>query len=123
MGYEMSVVFVGSYVEVRSRGDKSYQTAVALWAEITRVCNQSDCYRILGIAESTTAMPIMDSVKHEKLLADFAVTRKYKIAWVELNPEAIGNVKFLETFLTNRGLVNGRLFRDVDEARRWLLDD
>ncbi len=35
MPYEMSVTFNGAYVEARSVGDKSYQTAVALWREIT----------------------------------------------------------------------------------------
>ena len=121
MTYEMSVTFTGDYVEARSTGDKSYQTAVALWTEITRVCAESHCYKVLGIGNSTTAMPTMDSVRHEQLFKDFAITFNYKIAWVELNQEALGSIRFLENFLLNRGLVNGRLFHDVDEARQWLL--
>ncbi len=38
MSYEMSVTFMGDYVEAHSTGDKSYQTAVTLWREILRVC-------------------------------------------------------------------------------------
>ena len=121
MAYEMSVIFTGDYVEVHSSGDKSYQTAVALWTEITRVCAEHNCYKVLGIGRSTTAMPIMDAVKHEQLFKDFAITCDYKIAWVELNEAAIGNVRFLENFLLNRSLVNGKLFHDVDQAREWLL--
>jgi hypothetical protein len=121
MTYEMSVAFTGEYVEARSTGDKSYQTAVALWTEITRVCAENHCYKVLGIGHSTTAMPTMDSVKHEQLFKDFAITLNYKIAWVELNREALDSIRFLENFLLNRGLVNGRLFHDVDEARQWLL--
>jgi len=123
MSYEMSVSFTGDYVEARSSGDKCYSTAVALWTEITRVCHENNCYKVLGIGKSTTAMPIMDSVKHEQLFKDFAITRKYKIAWIELNQEAISSVKFLENYVLNRSLVNGKLFYTIEKAKCWLLQD
>jgi hypothetical protein len=122
MSYEMSVAFTGKYVLAHSIGDKSYQTAVALWKEITKVCEQNNCYRILGIADSTTAMPIMDSMNHAQLFKDFEITNRYRIAWVELNPKALGNLKFLETVLLNRGMLNGKTFDDVEEAKQWLLE-
>ena len=122
MSYEMSVTFMGDYVEARSTGDKNYQTAVALWQEIIKVCAEHNCYKVLGIGESTTPMSTMDAMHHEKLFKDFAITRRYQIAWVELNKEAVGSMKFLETVLLNRGLLNGMLFPNVEEAKRWLLD-
>ena len=121
MSYQMSVIFMGDYVEARSTGDKSYQTAVALWREIIRVCDEHDCYKVLGIGQSTTPMPTMDAMNHTKLFQEFSITRKYQIAWVELNREAVGSIKFLETVLLNRGLLNGKLFHEVAEAKRWLL--
>ena len=121
MSYQMSVIFMGDYVEARSTGDKSYQTAVALWREIIRVCDEHDCYKVLGIGESTTPMSTMDAMNHTKLFQDFSITRKYQVAWVELNREAVGSIKFLETVLHNRGLLNGKLFHEVAEAKRWLL--
>jgi len=123
MSYEMSVVFTGDYVEARSIGEKSYQTAVALWNEIIKVCDKQNCYKVLGIGESSTGMPIMDAMQHEKLFRDFSITRKYKIAWVELNREAVGSIKFVETVLLNRGLLNGMVLSTVEEAQRWLLDE
>lgn len=124
MSYEMSAVFTGDYVEARSIGDKSYQTAVALWNEILKVCDEHNCYKVLGVGSSTSkGMPTMAAMQHEQLFKDFAITRKYKIAWVELNKEAVGSIKFLETVLLNRGLLNGMLFSTVEEARQWLLDE
>lgn len=123
MTYEMSVIYKGDYVEARSVGDKSYQTAVALWSEITKVCAEHDCYKVLGIAESSTAMPVMDAMSHAQLFKDFAITNRYRIAWAELNKAAIGNLKFLETVLFNRGMLNGKAFHDVEEAKRWLLQE
>lgn len=121
MSYQMSVTFMGDYVEARSTGDKSYQTAVMLWQEIIRVCAEHDCYRVLGVGESTKPMPTMAAMNHAKLFQDFSITRKYQIAWVELNREAVDSIKFVETVLLNRGLLNGKLFLDVVEAKRWLL--
>jgi hypothetical protein len=37
-----------------------------------------------------------------------------------LNPAAYEMTEVAETILLNRGLVNGRLFTDEFEARRWL---
>lgn len=123
MSYEMSVTCKGDYVEVHSIGDKSYQTAIALWNEILKVCEAHHCYKVLGVGESSTGMPTMDSMQHEQLFKDFAITRKYQIAWVELNKEAVGSIKFLETVLLNRGMLNGLLFPTVEEAKTWLLDE
>ncbi len=123
MSYEMSVVFTGDYVEAHSIGDKSYQTAVTLWSEILAVCDEHNCYKVLGIGESSKGMTTMDAMSHEQLFKDFEITHKFKIAWVELNKEAVASMKFLETVLLNRGLLNGMLFSTVEEAKRWLLEE
>jgi hypothetical protein len=122
MSFEMSVTFKGDYVEARSVGDKSYETSVALWGKITEVCAQHNCYKVLGIAESSTAMPVMDSMNHAQLFKDCEITNRYRIAWAELNKEAIANLKFLETVLFNRGLMNSKMFHDVEAAKQWLLE-
>ena len=123
MTYEMSVTFKGDYVEARSIGDKSYQTAVTLWREITQVCDAHKCYKVLGIAQSSTAMPVMDAMNHAQLFKDFAITNKYRIAWAELNKDAVGSLKFIETVLLSRGMLKGKTFHDAEEAKRWLLDE
>lgn len=122
MRYEMLVTFMGTYVEARSVGEKSYQTAEKLWAEITRICQEHDCYRVLGIADSDKQMSLMDSINHEQLFRQFGITPRYKIAWAESNPDELGKLKNLETILVNRGY-RGKVFSDVEEAKAWLLKD
>lgn len=122
LSYEMTVTFMGDYVEARSIGDKSYQTAEKLWAEITRICQQHDCFKVLGIAESTRQMSVMDSINHEELFRQFGVTPKYNIAWTESNMDEFKKLKNLETILINRGY-RGKVFTDVAEARNWLLQE
>jgi hypothetical protein len=118
----MEVAFRGTHVEARSIGEKSYQTAEKLWAEITRVCNEHACYRVLGIAESNRQMSVMDSINHQELFKQFGVTPKYKIAWTESNQNEFDKLKNLETIILNRGY-RCKVFIDVDEAKAWLLQD
>jgi hypothetical protein len=122
LSYEMEVTFRGNHVEARSIGEKNYQTAERLWAEITRVCNEHTCYRVLGIAESDMQMSVMDAINHEELFKKIGVTPKYKIAWTESNRNEFDKLKNLETILLNRGF-RGKVFTDVEEARAWLTKD
>jgi len=122
LSYEMEVTFRGNHVEARSIGEKTYQTAERLWAEITRVCNEHTCYRVLGIAESNRQMSVMDAINHEELFKKIGVTPKYKIAWTESNRNEFDKLKNLETILLNRGF-RGKVFTDVEEARAWLIKD
>ena len=122
MSYEMEVSFMGDHIEARSIGEKSYQTAEKLCAEITRVCLKQDCYKVLGIALSTRQMSVMDSINHDELFRKFGVTPTYKIAWTESNRNEFDKLKNLETILINRGF-RGKVFADVEEARAWLLKD
>jgi hypothetical protein len=69
------------------------------------------------------ALTTMDAWRHQEIFAKAGVTRKIRIAWVDLNPDTFEITRFVETTLLNRGLVNGRLFADVREARQWLLEN
>jgi hypothetical protein len=122
MSYEMKVTFKGDHVEAFSKGEKNYQTAERLWREIVRVCNDKDCYRVLGIADSDRQMSVMDAINHEQLFRSLGITPKYRIAWVELNEQELGRLRNLETILLNRGFA-GKVFAVVEEAREWLLGD
>ncbi len=119
-GYQ--ICFEGNYVEVRSDGDKDFSRASRLWADIAEACRRNGCYRVLGIANSTTPVSTLEGYDHAALFQELGVNDAYRIAWVELNPETVETYRFVETVLVNRGLP-GRLFSDVDAARRWLLEE
>jgi hypothetical protein len=120
MEHELRVTFKDKYVEIISNGEKSYQSSLRLWATALKVCTENKCFKVLGIANSSKAPSTIDSYKHAELLHNFNVDFKYKIAWVELNPEEFEGIKFLENVLYNRGL-NVKLFEAVETAKDWLL--
>ena len=63
-------------------------------------------------------------MKNVKMFSINRVTTVNRIGWVDqVTPTAKG-LEFVETVVVkNRGLANGRLFSNVEEAKRWLLGD
>jgi len=65
-------------------------------------------------------LKLADAIDHQAIFLEAGVTIDHRIAWVQLNPDALKMTEIAETILLNRGLLNGRLFTDEFEARRWL---
>lgn len=122
MTEEISITFEGDHIRAQSRADKSIEFARKFWSTVVTVCEANDCYSVLGISESITVMPVMDGFDHVELFRELGITTKYRIAWVELNPEALKTVKFVDAALFNR-MLPGRLFKTEDEAKTWLLGE
>jgi len=117
-----TISFEDDYIKVLSDGDKNLEFAQRLWPAVVEACNEHNCYKILGISEATSPMPVIDGYQHADLFRKLRINRKYKIAWVELNEDAKDASYFVDTVLFNRGLP-GRLFDTVLEASDWLLAD
>lgn len=122
MSYKMTIEPMGNYLHVRTCGEQNYEVALATWREIVNACRQYQCYHILDEACMDNSLTTMDAWGHQQIFAEAGVTPSMKIAWVDLNPATYDSTKFVETVLLNRGLVNGRLFSSVTEAKQWLLD-
>jgi hypothetical protein len=118
----MTITFEGDHVRAESCAEKSIAWARTLWTAIAEVCVENDCYKVLGISESLTVMPIQDGFDHVALFRELGINTKYRIAWIELNPAAIKTVRFVDAALFNR-MLPGRLFNTEAEARKWLLSD
>ena len=79
-------------------------------------------YLVLGLANTTKPLQTIEAYDHAKIFTQLGITQKYRIAWVELNPDAYDTTHFIETVLKNRGLPS-HLFTDVSQAKEWLLGD
>ena len=107
-------------VVVHLQGAENIDVASRLWPDVVRACREHDCYKVLGIAETTEPLSTMDSFDHAELFQKLGINHRYRIAWVELNPDAYEATSFTEIVLSNRALP-GRLFTNVPDAREWLL--
>jgi len=122
MESKLVISFEGSFIRVFSKGNKSYDSSFNLWQQVVEKFREHDCFNVLGVADSGKYLKTMEAFSHAKLFDELGITNKYRIAWVELNPEVIETTRFIETVLMNRGLP-GRLFTTEADAKEWLLSE
>ena len=120
MNDNYEITYEGELVVVHLHGAENIGVASRLWPDVVQACKEHNCYRVLGVAETTEPLSTMDSFDHAELFRKLGINHRYRIAWVELNPDAYEATSFTETVLFNRGLP-GRLFSSVPHARHWLL--
>ena len=115
-----TITFEDDHIRAEWKAEKSIEVAREYWTAVVAACKENDCFKVLGISESITVMPVMDGFDHVELFRELGITTKYRIAYVELNPAAIKTVKFVDSALFNR-MLPGRMFRTESEAKAWLL--
>ena len=121
MAAEYTIDYVNSTIEVRVSGVPERASISQMWRDIVTACKDKGCYSILGLSNMDQPLKLADAIDHQAIFLEAGVTIDHRIAWVQLNPAAYKMAEVAETILLNRGLVNGRLFADEFEARRWLM--
>ncbi len=121
MGLEYSISYEQPYVEVRVRGEGDYLSTDKMWKDISAACRKNDCHKILGIA-NIEARSAEHAYDHAAIFEAAGMTAEYRIAWVENNASTVETAKLVEAVIRNRGLADGRVFDNLGEARRWLLE-
>jgi hypothetical protein len=120
MKHELIITFENDFVQVISNGEKSFESSSKIWTNALKVCQEHNCYKVLGIAKTTKQHTTIEAYKHGELFHQVKIDHNYKIAWVELNPDEVDSIKFIEVVLLNHGF-NVKLFDDVETAKTWLL--
>ena len=119
---EIIVEYKGDYIYAEMHGKNNYDLSLELWRRIMAACKQYNCFNILGENFTTEELSTMDAYDHLRILEEVGITLQYRIAWVNQREETARGIEFVETVVVkNRGLANGRLFSNVEEAKRWLL--
>jgi hypothetical protein len=115
-----SIAFVNSTIEVRATGIPDRESVTRMWKDIVAASAEHHCFSILGLSNMDRPLKLSDAIDHQAIFLEAGVTIDHRIAWVQLNPDALKMTEVAETILLNRGLLNGRLFSDEFEGRRWL---
>ena len=119
---EIIIEYKGSYIYAALYGKNNYDISLELWRRIMAACKQYNCFNILGENYTTEELSTMDAYDHLKILEEVGLTLQYRVAWVDQATATARGLEFVETVVVkNRGLANGRLFSNVEEAKRWLL--
>ena len=117
----ITVTFEGDHVLVLTDGDKDYEYLKQLWSQVSQACEKHACFNVLGIGNTNTPVEAVDAYELPRIFRENNVDERYRIAWVEQNPEAADTLSFAASILSHRDLP-GREFATVEEARKWLAE-
>ena len=120
MNYEIDITIEGDHVLVRSAGEKNYAVVEEIWSGIARVCEKHQCFNVLVVANTTQPIEAVEGYELPAVFGAHNIDHRYRLAWVERNPEGIDMIDLVVSILNNRDLP-GRRFDTVDEAKAWLL--
>jgi hypothetical protein len=122
MRNEIIVEYRGSHVYAAMYGKNNYDLSLELWQRIMALCKQHNCFNILGENHTTEELSTMDAFDHLRILEEVGLTLDYRIAWVDEKTPTAKGLEFVETVVVkNRGMANGRLFSNIEDAKSWLL--
>ena len=122
MNYEISVTFEGDHVLVRTSGEGNYAVIDELFGKISEVCERHQCFKVLGIADSSRPIEAVEGYEVPGVFRKHKIDERYRLAWVELNPEGVDVIDMTANILAERGLP-GHLFATEQEAREWLFNN
>ena len=112
----------GNYLLVRYRGPDSLEISRKIFQRIVGACDEYECFNVLAIAYLENSLSTLDNYDSAAMLTEVGFSWKHRLAWVDLNADTYGSTQFAETVLLNRGF-SARLFREVEDAKQWLLRD
>ena len=120
MAVQYTIEYRDSVIEVHVSGSPDRASSAQMWTDIVAATKEHGCLYILGLSNLEESHKISDAIDHQAIFLEAGVTIDHRIAWVQMNPAVVESTRLVETILLNRGMVNGRLFDDEFEARRWL---
>ena len=120
MNNNHAIEYTGTYIHAKRYGGCEYRESLDFWTRVVEACKIHDCYDILceSYIKGATTSQMVD---YSSIFPTAGMTIKHRFAYVCHEPEAMNDVKFIETYLKNRGLMNGQVFFNIEAALHWLL--
>jgi hypothetical protein len=117
---KLTITFEDDHILVLADGDKDMDFVKKLWSEVSELCEKTNCFNVLGVARSSTTLEALDAYDYARLYRKLGIDKRYRIAWVELEPHAADIASFIDTVLSDRGY-SDRIFPTEAQAKEWLL--
>ena len=100
-------------------GELDKEVVLELLSEVGRVAVENQCERVLSdLREAKVVATTADIYQMAKLLGSNQISKALKRAVVVSRDEE--DYAFWETVCFNQGYQNVKIFRDYDEAKRWV---
>jgi hypothetical protein len=122
MASQQTIAFEGTHLRIQPSGDFTYQDRLNFWRKVVEVCEEHQCFNILGESSRTKPLEAMQAYDIHNVFNEAGVTRKHRIAWVAHAPSDLEPMLFTETVLKNRTFSRVKAFADIASAKHWLLN-
>ena len=124
MKYKRKIEFKGNYVQVNISGEVDIQSELESWKKIREECEKHKCYNVLGITgKNINLYGVMDTYEYPKIFEEVGIDSKYRIAWVNKDPDVYELGKLVVNILKDQGIgYSCQTFSNVLDAKEWLLE-
>ena len=124
MSYKRKIEFKEKYVQVDISGDVDIQSELETWKKIRKECEKHKCYNVLGITrKNTNPFDVLDAYEYPRVLEEAGIDSKYRIVWVNEDPEVYKLGKLAVIVMRNHGMgYSCQTFPNVSDAKKWLLE-
>ncbi len=123
MNFQIDITFEGDHILAKTSGEDNYQVSLEIWMRIAKVCREHDCYKVLGISDMSNPVTVGEAYDHQLIFLAAGINARYRIAWVEINPESRELAEHIEPMLRKQFGITGKIFKDEKKAKKWLLSD
>lgn len=121
MRYKLDITPHEFYIHIKVSDSGTFTNTMDGWKEIIDASHKYNCYNILGEQHISTILSTLDALTFPEMIKQAGLTSKFRIAWVDTNPRTRETTTFIRNLLTSRSMINGRLFKNVEDAKQWLL--
>ena len=122
MKIDIDIESQDDYLLVKYKGPDSPEISRQIMQQIVEACDKFECFKILVIAYLENSLSTFENFDLYEMFVEVGFSRKHSMAWVDQNPDTYDSTSFAETVLKNRS-VAARLFREVEDAKQWLLSN
>ena len=121
--YQLSIERYPTYLHASVRGDNTPETVLRYMREVRAECLRVNVFNLLIVANlDGPGISMLEVYKVIAASVDSAVGLGIHVAYVDLNPlHSEANMLLGENVAMTRG-IPVRTFRDVEQARKWLLE-
>lgn len=118
---KFSLEYKGNYIKAIVNGEKDLELSKRFWDEAVPFCKKHNCYKIFGTGYTTSTHSVNEAYELPEVFMDHDIDHKFKIAWIEKNPDSKVMFDFMGNVLGNRGFPI-MIFHKEEEALNWLLE-
>ena len=123
MSYKRKIEFKEKYVQVDIGGTVDIKSELETWKRIRKECEKHKCYDVLGITrKNTNPFGLLDAYEYPRILGEAGIDSKYRIVWVNKDPEVYKLGKLAVIAMRSHGVAYScQTFSNVPDAKKWLL--